>query len=185
MNTLLEFIANDKQFTGDHDVYLMLAATLEGELRPEGILEICYSAQILRTMWHLQAVEARADHPNADKLRIGFNSLLKQVTGELRRLQSERQIRAQLESELTGLASTKELVQTARAVAKHSPSRKNEPNSAEIRDMEARIQAHLIRTDTAGAEDLKKRSQFELSVGPRAAADSLSKAEVPRGQSRT
>lgn len=132
---------------------------LNAELRPEGVLEAFFASQILRNMLRLERYETLEENPDLEKSRFRVGTFLRRDLAELRRLQSERQVRAKLDSGLTGLASTKELVQVARAAVNPAAKSKNEPNEAAVRDMEARVEAHLARTDDAELSEMKKRSQ--------------------------
>ena len=139
---------------------------LNAELRPEGVLEAFFASQILRNMLRLERYETLEENPDLEKARFRVGTFLRRDLAELRRLQSERQVRASLDSGLTGLASTKELVQVARAAVKPSGRSKNEPDEAAIRDIEARLDAHFARTDDAELSEMKKRSQSGHSTLP-------------------
>jgi uncharacterized protein YecA (UPF0149 family) len=128
-------------------------------------MESFFAAQILYNMRRLRRYEALDETPDLEKARFRIGTFLRRDLAELRRLQSERQIRATLESGLTGLASTKELVQTARAAVKPATRSKNEPDDAVVRDLEARLEAHFARTDDAELSEMKKRSQSAALPG--------------------
>jgi hypothetical protein len=148
MRTIAELTINDAVEPADQGPYAELSASLQQELCPEGLMECVCAAQILRNIWRLQCCERRADTPEIDKRRHRATNGLRRATADLRQLQTERHLRTQLESGLTGLASTKELVLVARAAAtKPTNGRANEPTEAEIREMEARIDQHLKKSD--------------------------------------
>jgi uncharacterized protein YecA (UPF0149 family) len=145
MRNLNALTLTDALDPADREIYGELTAELEAELCPVGPMEIRYAAEILRAMWRLESYAKVENTLDVDKPRVRAMNTLRHATAELRRLQTERQIRADLSSGLTGLASTKELVQVARAVSrsKSRTERSNEPSETEIREMEALIEKQL------------------------------------------
>ncbi len=130
--TLTGLTANDVR-TGDRDRYHQLTSLLEAELQPEGALEVLHAAEIVRAHWRLQlyarleeGAETEAARTWLDRARSHANTLLRRNTAEVRRLQTDRLAKAELELDLPRLVSLKDYLQLTRATEK----RKNEPNPA-------------------------------------------------------
>jgi hypothetical protein len=54
MFTLAEFTARDGMTAADRARYAQLTASLEADLRPDGALEVCFAAAVLRGTWREQ-----------------------------------------------------------------------------------------------------------------------------------
>jgi hypothetical protein len=115
--------------------------------------------------------------------------MVRREIAEFRRKQTERQIREQLGTGLTGLASSRELVATARAVRTSAVSQADAGNVASV---EAEIHSKLqTETDNESKsepsdENLKIRTHFEgesPSSSPEAACEA--KKSRQRTHSRT
>jgi hypothetical protein len=98
---------------------------LMAELQPDSILEQSFANEILHAMWRLRRcllaeealaaestnADSDADHTPIARARAHANATLRRSTAELRRLQTERQLRTEM-GELPGLASRREIVST-------------------------------------------------------------------------
>jgi hypothetical protein len=102
--------------------YQSLSAGLLAELQPATILEQAFAAEILRSLWRLRRcglVEAAltpSENPATDTAQLAIdraqaqsNASLRRATAELRRLQTEREVRNQCGS-AEGLTSRKEVL---------------------------------------------------------------------------
>ena len=146
-----------------------LLLAFEAELQPVGMLEILHASEILHANWRLRDLrridEARLDEPSRLSLelaRMRTKSMLRRDTADLRRLQTERQVRAEIGTSLTGLASSRDLVEIARAVRTAPAQRRPDPENPEIARLEALIHARLQQEETgrpASPNNLKIRTQ--------------------------
>jgi hypothetical protein len=143
---------------------------LVATLRPEGFLEETIAAEVIWATLRLNQVE-RSD---ADRTIIA--NTLRRNTAELRRLQTDRHLKAEFHLDLPGLISAKDVMRLRRHAAKNEKTqiRKNEPISqADAATLSRRIeveQAQLL-------EKLKKRTHS-------AAGSSHSEPAKPAGVPR-
>ena len=105
---------------GEEDEFAQQRAALMTELSPEGVLEQVFADEIMTATWRLRRcgiVEAKfADVPEpdektqraVDRARAHSHNIIRRSSAELRRLQTERAIRARLGTEgvTLGLADT-------------------------------------------------------------------------------
>ncbi len=106
----------EEEFAADHNALML-------ELAPEGVLEQVFAGEIMTASWRLRRcriIEAGfADAPQpdesaqrtVDRARAASHNIIRRSTAELRRLQTERAIRAQLgtAAETPGLADTRQI----------------------------------------------------------------------------
>ena len=124
MKTLTEFTANDT-IVGDLAAYAAFTADLEASLHPWGMLEVIFAAEIVRATWRLQHVtidETLVDEylvARLAKTRSGSQATIRWATTELRRLQTARRLRDEMElPENIGLADPREVMKFRRGAAK-------------------------------------------------------------------
>jgi hypothetical protein len=121
---------------GEHGIYAEFCANFQSDLVPEGAVEQTLAAEIIHAAWRLRrcsAVEAGMSYdidpmldPDAaktqqsvDRARVQAHRAFHRATAELRRLQTERQFRAEFlpedfDTESLGLASYKEIAPALR-----------------------------------------------------------------------
>jgi len=92
------------------------AEALRNELTPETPLENVYVEEIIHAAWRLRYCD-----PDDDRSRAAAHRILRDATAELRRLQTERQIREELDPEMTpiGLADYRALLAAYNAQKRH------------------------------------------------------------------
>lgn len=101
--------------------YQQLRTALLNELQPENALEQVFAIEIVQAAWRLRQLDTlcqsdpAAQNEATDRARSRAHSILRRSTLELRRLQSERSLRSQLEKEteqpeLPALASWKDVL---------------------------------------------------------------------------
>jgi hypothetical protein len=111
----------------DRDIYAEFCAALEADLAPEGAIEHILAAEIVHAAWRLRRcseVEALAHAHDSDpsrtaeqsieRARASAHRIFNRSLHELRRVQTERHLRAKLpsengESSMLGVASCKEI----------------------------------------------------------------------------
>jgi hypothetical protein len=118
MFTLAEFTARDVMTDIDRASYAQLTASLQADLRPDGALENCFAAAVLRGTWREQqyaaideatlpddtarAALARERRAAAKSVRWGL--------AELRKIQTDRDICQKLGYKMQGLVSIREVL---------------------------------------------------------------------------
>ncbi|MCU1327306.1 MAG: hypothetical protein JWN34_2676 [Bryobacterales bacterium] len=120
--TLTTFIAKFTPHMKNPDFQELITA-LEADLAPVGALEVMAAAEILHAKWRLRRYMSIDESQltetaqfDLEKCRVRVANMVRREIAEFRRKQTERQIREQLGTGLTGLASSRELIATARAV---------------------------------------------------------------------
>ncbi len=124
---------------------------LMDELAPEGLLELAFADEIVSAHWRLRRcrlVEANLaikslEGPefdddkldrrqrSIDRARAAAHTILRRSMTELRRLQTERQIRSQLgATESLGLADTKQIIRTLDLASVEDDGKAEEPTPA-------------------------------------------------------
>jgi len=103
-------------FKNDTAAQQILAALMH-ELSPEGVLEEIFATEIMTATWRLRRchrVEADpAEQESVDRARAQSHNILRRSIAELRKLQTERTIRTQLDDpEMPRLADTKQVFNT-------------------------------------------------------------------------
>src|SRR3954454_20006470 len=118
MLTLAELTSRDGIADADRARYNQFTASFEADLRPTGALEICIAAEILRASWRIQRCAAVNDADLADDAaRIGFDRAsataaksLRWGLSELRKLQTDREIKQNLGTNLPGIADIRQVL---------------------------------------------------------------------------
>jgi hypothetical protein len=118
MFTLAEFTARDGMTAADRARYAQLTASFEADLRPDGALEICFAAAVLRGTWREQQYAAidEATLPDdaaraalARERRAAAKSVRWGLT-ELPNIQTDRDICQKLGYKMQGLVSIREIL---------------------------------------------------------------------------
>ena len=147
MRTLFELIAK-------HTMNPERVEELVAQLRPEGFLEETIATEIIWATLRLGQVE------RSDAERVIIANTLRRNTAELRRLQTDRHLKAEFHLDLPGLISAKDVLRLRRNAARNEKTqiRKNEPISqAAAASLSSRIEAEQAQL----LEKLKKRTHSE------------------------
>jgi hypothetical protein len=109
----------------DSDIYPLFCEGFQKSLRPKGALEQTLAAEITHAAWRLRRcsaleseMESMEDHPTVDRARGEAQRHMLRATAELRRLQTDRQLRVEClhpdfdSHKLGGLASMKDMQST-------------------------------------------------------------------------
>ncbi|HXJ40595.1 MAG TPA: hypothetical protein VNH18_15050, partial [Bryobacteraceae bacterium] len=143
------------------------ATALEADLRPSGMLEITFAAEILRATWRLQRLPVEfmdLDQPasaHIARLRSGIQTTLRWAMTELRRIQTARVLRGELGiPNSIGLADPKEILKAGRnpkPAAQQPPppielrpapaAKPARPDPVNLHQMEAMFEAILDRAE--------------------------------------
>jgi len=145
------FAKEDFVLPHERDEHFQLWDALMGELDPHGLLEQVFVEEIMGAQWRLRRcrlVEAtlatrtledenfdedKLDHKqrSIDRARAAAHSVLRRSMAELRRLQTERQIRLRVEgSESFGLADTVKVVRAVELATTGEPESETEAEPA-------------------------------------------------------
>jgi hypothetical protein len=127
---------------------------LVAQLRPEGFLEETIATEIIWATLRLSQVD------RSDAERVIIANTLRRNTAELRRLQTDRHLKAEFQLDLPGLISAKDVLRLRRNAAKNEKKqiRKNEPISqVAAASLSSRIEAEQAQL----LEKLKKRTHSE------------------------
>jgi uncharacterized protein YchJ len=167
--TLTTFIATFTPHLKNPDFQELITA-LEADLAPVGALEVMAAAEVLHAKWRLRRYMSIDESQltetaqfDLEKCRVRVANMVRREIAEFRRKQTERQIREQLGTGLTGLASSRELIAAARAVRTAAVK---EADPAKVDAVESEIHSKL-QTETekeTGSEpatqNLKIRTHF-------------------------
>jgi hypothetical protein len=169
--TLTTFIAKFTPHMKNPDFQELITA-LEADLAPVGALEVMAAAEILHAKWRLRRYMSIDESQltetaqfDLEKCRVRVANMVRREIAEFRRKQTERQIREQLGTGLTGLASSRELIATARSVRTAAVQ---EADPAKVDMVESEIHSKL-QTETEKEsesapeqENLKIRTHFRV-----------------------
>ena len=152
------FAAHDFLLEGEQAAYEKEINTLWDELQPKGILEQLFTQEIMSANWRLRrcrlveaGISSREFTPeemdskqkSVDRARSHSHSMLRRSLSELRKLQTERAIRLELNGgHLPGLVDSKQLIQTVRDYDKDDAKRAKAAAKGSIID-------HLTKADEA------------------------------------
>ena len=119
-------------------VYDTVAEQLESQLQPAGAIEVLLTAQIVRAHWRLERCEKAndPDHPDIDRLRHRAEISIRRNMAEIRQLQADRHLKAQLNLDLPGITRVKD-------VANLKKQSQNAVPKAAVIDIETKITAVL------------------------------------------
>ena len=117
------FSATDFVHPHERDIYAEFCAAYEADLLPVGALEQTLAAEILHAGWRLRrcsTLEATGEHAqdSVDRARVSAHRIFTRSINELRKLQTERQLRVNSDTGALGLASSLALTQAAHAADK-------------------------------------------------------------------
>lgn len=184
MFTLAEFTARDGMPEADRASYNRLTASLEADLRPSCFLETLFAAEILRATWRVQRLIAvngaeLADNAARAELERSIASARKSLrwaTSELRKLQTDREIKEKLGIRLAGIADIRQILKITGGPTKGATPGPDAPvapktpkpasDTAIVANMEtlfhSRIDAAVLRLSEAATEKeiLKKRTHL-------------------------
>jgi hypothetical protein len=190
MFSLAEFTAHDGLPEADRARYNQLTASLEANLRPSGYLEIFLAAEILRATWRIQRLTGvnsadLADDTARAELERSTASARKSLRwgmSELRKLQTDREIKQQLGINMPGIADVRQILRltggqfkatTAATAAPAAPKPAKAPTEAAIiANMEAIFQSRIegesskLSTAVAEIENLKIRTHLTPRNAP-------------------
>jgi hypothetical protein len=131
------FSANDLILDPETEEYAQTLTALFAQLSPEGVLEETFATEIMTATWRLRRcglLEQNLttelpphEQTSVDRARAQSHNILRRSMAELRKLQTERTIRVQLNQlEIPGLADSKQvLVILALHNKQHLDSRKS------------------------------------------------------------
>jgi len=141
------YTARDFIREGEEDEYIHGFNNLMTELDPQTPLETVFATEIMSANWRLRrcrVIEAALAHAepdektqrSVDRARAQSHNILRRSLAELRRLQTERAIRARIEAgqSITGLAEASKILRAAKAagqsgLSEPSPSPSHRPGS--------------------------------------------------------
>ena len=128
------YSAHDFLLEGEHAAYEKEINALWDDLQPKGILEQLFTQEIMSANWRLRrcrlveaGISSREFSPeemankqkSVDRARSHSHSMLRRSLAELRKLQTERAVRLELNGgHLPGLVDSKQLIQTVRGYDK-------------------------------------------------------------------
>jgi len=152
------FAAHDYMLDGEKATYEKELTALWLELQPKGILEEIFTQEVMSANWRLRrcrlveaSISSREFTPeemdskqkSVDRARSHSHSMLRRSLAELRKLQTERAIRLELNGgHLPGLVDSKQLIQTVRDYDKDDAKRAKAAAKGSIID-------HLTKADDA------------------------------------
>ena len=121
-------------------VYDAVAEQLESQFQPAGAIEVLLAAQIVRAHWRIERCEKAQDpdHPDIDRLRHRAEISIRRNMAEIRQLQADRHLKAELNLSLPGIARVKDVVNLKK------PTQNPLPQAAVI-DIETKISALLTK----------------------------------------
>jgi hypothetical protein len=129
------YTARDFIRPGEEDEYLLGFNNLISELSPQTPLEHVFATEIMSANWRLrrcriiEADFALLPEPDekaqrsVDRARSQSHSILRRSLAELRKLQTERAIRAHAEIPVAGLAETRKILHAMKSAPKDGASR--------------------------------------------------------------
>jgi hypothetical protein len=117
------FSANDLILPSETEEYVQTLTALFTQLSPEGVLEETFVTEIMTATWRLRRCRTLEQDPSIelppkeqtslDRARAQSHNILRRSMAELRKLQTERTIRTQLDGiEIPGLADSKQVLAT-------------------------------------------------------------------------
>jgi hypothetical protein len=138
------FSASDLILDSETEEYVRTKTALYTQLSPEGVLEEIFVTEIMTATWRLrrcrileQDITAElppADQTSIDRARARSHNILRRSMAELRKLQTERTIRLQLNDlEIPGLADSKQVLIT---LALHAKQQLDSRKSADLDTLE-------------------------------------------------
>src|SRR5665213_3425426 len=191
------FATGDFIRNGEESEYTQTLESLLGELTPEGILENTFTAEIMGATWRLRRcrlLESTFDmiedetllekqQKSVDRARAQSHNILRKSMSELRKLQTERQIRLQLEiDEPSGLADTRQILnamklneslrgsQREEQPEEEQPEEEQPESSESLQDFEEMLRRELMITDADEAQypriNPPKASSFCKTAAP-------------------
>ncbi|MCU1328945.1 MAG: hypothetical protein JWN34_4315 [Bryobacterales bacterium] len=130
MFTLAEYTSRDGMTDPDRARYAQLTASLEADLRPDGALEICFAAAVLRGTWREQQYAAITEATLPDdaaraalaRERRAAAKSVRWGLGELRKIQTDRHIGQKLGYKMQGLVSIREVLKFTGQPSKPTPT---------------------------------------------------------------
>ena len=143
--------------------YDRLITALNADFQPAPGYEVILTAEILRDTWRLRMyvnqIKQHADNQELvealEKRRLRALTGMRRNTAELRRIQTERQLRTHLGDRMKGLGSTRELVEVSKLIRGYAPKATTAPDPAAVSAMESAIHLKLVREQ----HEMNKRTQ--------------------------
>jgi hypothetical protein len=163
MRTLTEYLEPARlaiQDETDQALYADLVARSERDLHPEGMLEVMFAAFIVRALWRL---DRRTESSEIDITRT--ENGIRRNTAELRRLQTDRHLKAELNLDLPGLISVKDVLKWAKH--EKSQKRKNEPIQDIGKTIETTLHGQIEEEEQQELAEFAKRAQKKGACVPR------------------
>ena len=138
-------------------VYDAVAEQLESQLQPIGAIEVLLTAQIVRAHWRLERCERATDpdHPDIDRLRHRAEISIRRNMAEIRQLQADRHLKAELNLDLPGITRVKDIIKTK--IRTHSA-----PTPVHVAQVESKIAAVMQKEQELQSTNPKIRTH---SVG--------------------
>ena len=163
MQTLAEYlepIRVARQNDADRARCAQLIAQCEASLCPQGMLEVAVAASIFRALWRLERGPAASE---VDRTRI--ENGMRRNTAELRRLQTDRYLKAELNLDLPGLVSAKDALKFLKHLAK-SEKLQNEPNPPDAKALEASLHAQIEEEEQRQLAEYYRRKKQSAASSP-------------------
>jgi len=148
-------------------VYDAVAEQLESQLQPEGAIEVLLAAQIVRAHWRLEHCEKTNDphHPDIDRIRHRAEISIRRNMAEIRQLQADRHLKAELNLQLPGITRVKDILRSVSSPRKspvqHDSGRQTAPAN-NLAHVESKIAALMQKEQEIQSTNPKIRSH---SVG--------------------
>lgn len=142
--------------------YDNIAEQLEAQLQPVGALEVLIAAQLVRASWRMERCETALDPANQDIDRIRQRaeiSMLRNLA-ELRQLQADRCLKAELNLHLPGITRVRDVVNLKKRTRTEAPKPETAPNAAEVESQIAALMSHEQKLQSS---DLKIRTHPGLT----------------------
>ncbi len=117
------FSATDFVQPDEHDIYNQFCAAYETDLSPVGAIEQTLAAEILHAAWRLRRcsiLEATGEYnqDSVERARANAHRIFARCMNELRKIQTERYIRLNSDTDASGLANSQAISQAVHGAAK-------------------------------------------------------------------
>jgi len=170
-------------------VYDTVAEQLESQFQPAGAIEVLLAAQIVRAHWRIERCEKAQDpdHPDIDRLRHRAEISIRRNMAEIRQLQADRHLKAELNLSLPGITRVKDVLSPALSAGKFC-SRQDSgrlthsaPPDDQVAHVETKIAAVMAKEAELQSTNPKIRTQNSAALSPHAFSVPLNSGRCPCG----
>ena len=154
-------------------VYDTVAEQLESQFQPQGAIEVLLAAQIVRAHWRLERCEKcnHPDHPDIDRIRHRAEISIRRNMAEIRQLQADRHLKAELNLTLPGITRVKDVIKTK--IRTQSVDK--------VASVQSKIAALLTKEAELQSTNPKIRTQDSAALSPHAFSVPLNSGRCPCG----